>query len=63
VLVIGIGGSIGYPGGMIPVFAWKLPAIATAAVLGILLNLLFIALPAPLLEAELARQPDTDIEV
>jgi len=39
ILVIGIGGSFAFPGGMIPVFGAKLPAIATAAIWGILLNL------------------------
>jgi uracil permease len=45
ILVIGIGGSFGFPNGMIPVFGAKLPAIATAAVFGILLNLLFVIFP------------------
>jgi len=45
VLTIGIGGTIGYEGGFLPivvpgVFPHGLPAIATAAVLGIVLNLL-----------------------
>ncbi|MDR0979863.1 MAG: xanthine permease [Candidatus Nomurabacteria bacterium] len=39
ILVIGIGGSFGFPGGMIPVFGAELPAIATAAMVGIFLNL------------------------
>ena len=39
ILVIGLGGSFAFPGGMIPVFGAKLPAIATAAIWGILLNL------------------------
>ncbi|MEN6364651.1 MAG: hypothetical protein ABFC81_06205, partial [Rectinema sp.] len=39
VLIIGIGGSFAFPGGMIPAFGAKLPAIATAAVWGIALNL------------------------
>jgi len=46
VLTVGIGGNIGYEGGFLPivvpgVFPHGLPAIATAAVLGIALNLLF----------------------
>ena len=49
ILVIGIGGSIGYPGGMIPFtigsLSWNLPAIATASVVGILLNLIFMIFP------------------
>jgi uracil permease len=44
ILVIGIGGNIGYPGGFLPiavpgVFPNGLPAIATAALVGIMLNL------------------------
>jgi len=39
ILIIGIGGTFGFPNGMIPVLGAKLPAIATAAVWGILLNL------------------------
>ena len=41
-------GNIGYPGGLIPahvfesVFPYGLPAIATAAVLGILINAVFL---------------------
>ncbi len=51
ILVVGIGGHIGY-GGNIPipvpgVFPDGLPAIATAAVLGILLNLIFMIFKAP----------------
>jgi len=47
IMVVGIGGNIGYPGGFIPVpvpglFPSGLPAIATAAVLGILINLIFV---------------------
>ncbi|MDF2873081.1 MAG: xanthine permease [Anaerocolumna sp.] len=40
ILIIGLGGSFGYPNGMIPVFGIEFPAIATAAVFGIVLNLL-----------------------
>jgi uracil permease len=47
IMIVGIGGNIGYPGGFIPVnipgiFPNGLPAIATAAVLGILLNAIFL---------------------
>jgi uracil permease len=57
ILIVGIGGNIGYPGGFLPIpllqgifpFGW--PAIATAAVLGILLNLLFVIFKAPEREA------------
>lgn len=40
ILVIGLGGHYGFPGGMIPAFGAKLPAIATASLFGIVLNLL-----------------------
>ena len=39
ILVIGLGGSYGFPNGMIPIFGKQLPAIATAATFGIILNL------------------------
>lgn len=49
ILIVGIGGNIGYPGGFLPVsgflsglFPQGLPAIATGAVLGILINLVFV---------------------
>lgn len=47
IMIIGIGGNIGYPGGFLPViipgiFPSGLPAIATAAVLGILVNAIFL---------------------
>jgi uracil permease len=47
IMIVGIGGNIGYPGGFIPVnipgiFPNGLPAIATAAVLGIVLNAIFL---------------------
>lgn len=47
VMVIGIGGHIGFPGGFLPlpvlqnVFPYGWPAIATGAMVGILLNLVF----------------------
>jgi uracil permease len=52
IMVVGIGGNIGYPGGFIPVtvpglFPNGLPAIATAAVLGILINLVFLVFSPP----------------
>ena len=40
ILIIGLGGHYGFEGGMIPFFGAKLPAIATASVVGIVLNLL-----------------------
>ncbi len=48
IMVVGIGGNIGYDGGFLPIpflqgiFPSGLPAIATAAVLGILLNAVFL---------------------
>ena len=45
ILIIGLGGAA-MPNGMIQVGSVQLPAIATAAVFGILLNLLFELLPA-----------------
>jgi uracil permease len=40
ILIVGLGGSFGFEGGMIPAFGTKLPALATAAVVGIVLNLI-----------------------
>jgi len=40
ILIIGIGGTYGFAGGMIPVAGVQFPAIATAAIVGILLNLI-----------------------
>jgi uracil permease len=48
IMIVGIGGNIGYPGGFLPIpflqglFPNGLPAIATAAVLGILVNAIFL---------------------
>ncbi|HEX9013635.1 MAG TPA: solute carrier family 23 protein, partial [Anaerolineaceae bacterium] len=48
ILITGIGGTIGFPGGFLPfpplgiAFPYGLPAIATGAVIGILLNLIFL---------------------
>ena len=53
IMVLGIGGNIGYPGGFLPIpilqgiFPNGLPAIATAAVVGILLNLVFLIFAPP----------------
>lgn len=44
ILVIGIGGNT-FPGGAIPLGPWNVPAIATAAVVGIVLNLVFVFFP------------------
>lgn len=44
ILIVGIGGSA-FPGGLIPIWGWQLPAIATSAVVGILFNLIFLLFP------------------
>jgi uracil permease len=65
ILVIGVGGSIGYEGGMIPAFGTQFPAIATSAVIGILLNLIFLAFPAHHIDREFEARPveEMDLEV
>jgi len=40
ILIVGLGGSFNFEGGMIPMFGTQLPAIATAAIVGITLNLM-----------------------
>ncbi|WP_303864839.1 uracil-xanthine permease family protein [Alkalibaculum bacchi] len=40
ILIIGLGGTYQFEGGMIPMFGTQLPALATAAIVGIALNLL-----------------------
>ena len=40
ILVVGLGGNYGFPGGMIPFFGAQLPALSTAAIFGIVLNAL-----------------------
>ncbi|MCP5097541.1 MAG: xanthine permease [Chloroflexi bacterium] len=53
IMVVGIGGHIGYPGGFLPIpifegiFPNGLPAIATSAVLGILMNAIFLVFAPP----------------
>lgn len=49
IMVIGIGGNIGFPGGFLPIaipgiFPQGLPAIATSAVVGILMYVIFTAI-------------------
>ena len=62
IMIVGIGGNIGFPGGFIPVtvpgiFPNGLPAIATAAVLGILINAIFLIFkPASVAETESADE-------
>jgi uracil permease len=60
IMVVGIGGNIGFEGGFIPItvgeiFPSGLPAIATAAVLGILMNVIFLVFEPP--ETTAAPQP------
>lgn len=40
ILIVGLGGHYGFPNGMIPIFGMNLPAIATASIMGIIVNLL-----------------------
>jgi uracil permease len=53
ILIVGIGGNIGYSGGFLPfpilqgLFPNGLPAIATGAVFGIILNLIFMVFKPP----------------
>ena len=42
-LVIGLGGYYGFPNGMIPIFGVQIPAIATASIVAILVNLVLSA--------------------
>ena len=62
IMIVGIGGNIGFPGGFIPItvpgiFPNGLPAIATAAVLGILINAIFLVFkPAGASEVERADE-------
>ena len=62
IMIVGIGGNIGFPGGFIPItvpgiFPNGLPAIATAAVLGILINAIFLIFkPASVSAAEKADE-------
>ncbi len=68
VLVIGIGGAIGFEGGMIPfkigsAIDWQLPSIAAAAVVGIILNLIFLAFPARLIDKEFEEVKIQQLEI
>lgn len=40
ILIVGLGGTYAFPGGIIPMFGMELPAIAFAAILGIVVNIL-----------------------
>lgn len=55
ILVIGIGGSA-FPGGNIPIWGMSLPSIATSAVVGIVLNLIFVLFPV---KWSMAQDQDT----
>jgi len=61
IMVVGIGGNIGYPNGLLPipflqgVFPSGLPAIATAAVLGILLNAIFLVFKPATAQSEVTE--------
>ena len=58
IMVVGIGGNIGFEGGFLPIpilqdiFPSGLPAIATAAVLGILVNAVFLIFRPSMAETE-----------
>jgi uracil permease len=58
ILIIGIGGNIGFPGGFLPipmltkVFPNGWPAIATGAIVGILINLVFLVFKPPVERAK-----------
>lgn len=62
IMVVGIGGNIGYDGGFLPIpilqglFPSGLPAIATAAVLGILVNAIFLIFKPPTEEMEMGER-------
>ncbi len=58
IMVVGIGGNIGFEGGFLPIpilqglFPSGLPAIATAAMLGILINAIFLIFKPPVTGTE-----------
>lgn len=64
ILIVGIGGNIGFPGGFLPIpllqgiFPYGWPAIATAAVLGILLNAISLLWKPPSERANVFREDD-----
>jgi uracil permease len=61
ILIVGIGGNIGYPGGFLPfpilqgLFPSGLPAIAAGAVAGILINLIFLIFKPPVIRAAVEK--------
>lgn len=64
IMIVGIGGQIGFEGGFLPIpilkglFPSGLPAIATAAVLGIIVNGIFLLFKPPLIAAAEAEMMD-----
>lgn len=68
IMVVGIGGNIGYPGGFLPIpllqglFPQGWPAIATGAVAGILLNLMFLIFRPPQVEPVEAAAAEPGME-
>jgi uracil permease len=58
ILIVGIGGSMGFPGGMITFGGLQLPAIASAAVVGILLNAIFLIFPVPATAAQVSLETE-----
>jgi len=64
IMIVGIGGQIGYEGGFLPIpilqgiFPSGLPAIATAAVLGIIVNGIFLVFKPPMTASEEAEALD-----
>lgn len=62
ILIVGIGGNIGFPGGFLPIpllqgiFPNGWPAIATGAVAGILINLVFSIFKPPVVRAAVEKQ-------
>jgi uracil permease len=64
IMIVGIGGQIGYEGGFLPIpilqglFPSGLPAIATAAVLGIIVNAIFLVFKPPVMETAEAELMD-----
>ncbi len=61
ILIVGIGGNIGFPGGFLPIPALQglfpngWPAIATGAVVGILLNLLLLLWKPPVVRENVLK--------
>jgi uracil permease len=64
IMIVGIGGQIGFEGGFLPIpilqglFPSGLPAIATAAVLGIIVNAIFLVFKPPVTETVEAEMLD-----